>query len=249
MPTIKVRKYNDSIYIIYTHKTKIFKIFTGVKVEDKFWSLTAPRKNCPDYDNVITQITAMESRVLNASMKVRSMGFDPTIERVRTEFYAHIAPAQVTQPFWEAYSQYLSLLTCKESSKRKICMTKRVFEYFCTWSGYKFEIETFDRMTFGRFIQYMLINQHMADTTINKHVKILKTFLRFKYPLKDLTWMKYGLLVVDAEVVALTEGELQNLIDSELGGYLEKTRDLFIFLATTGMRYCDSQVFDPSCIM
>ena len=38
MPTIKVRKYGDSVYIIYTHKLKIFKKFTGVKVEDKYWS-------------------------------------------------------------------------------------------------------------------------------------------------------------------------------------------------------------------
>jgi hypothetical protein len=48
MPTIKMRKYKDSVYIIYTHKMRVFKIFTGVKVEDKY--VCAPKKNCPGLD-------------------------------------------------------------------------------------------------------------------------------------------------------------------------------------------------------
>jgi integrase len=124
-------------------------------------------------------------------------------------------------------------------------MTKKVLEYFCTWSGYKFDIETFDRETFGRFIQYMLLNQKMADSTINSHVKWLRTFLRYAYPTKDVSWMRYLMLPVEEEVIALNEGELKYLIDAELGGYLETARDLFIFLATTGMRYSDSQLFNP----
>jgi integrase len=101
---------------------------------------------------------------------------------------------------------------------------------------------------FGRFVQYMLFNQKMADATINQHVKWLRSFLKCTYPFKDVSWMRYLMLTVEEEVIALTEGELKYLLDAELGGYLETTRDLFVFLATTGMRFSDSQLFNPQWV-
>lgn len=89
----------------------------------------------------------------------------------------------------------------------------------------------------------------MADSTIQRLVKGIKTFLKFTYPSRDLSWMKYNLLsTAEEEVIALSEPELRTLINANLCGYLEKTRDLFVFLSTTGMRYSDSQLFDPSWI-
>jgi site-specific recombinase XerD len=245
MPSVKIRKYQDSVYVIYSHKNQKFKVFTGLKVEDQFWNLGSPKKNCPNYDRAVLQITEMETRVLNASMKIRSMGIEPTVARVHAEFHAQLAPALEKQPFWETYTTYLDLLPCKEGSRRKIKMTRKVLEYFCTWSGYHFDIATFDRITFGRFVQYMLLNQKMADSTINQHVKWLRAFLKYAYPLRDMSWMRYLMLTTEEEVIALSEGELRFLIDADLGGYLETTRDLFVFLATTGMRFSDSQLFDP----
>lgn len=75
MSSIKVRKYQDSVYIIYCHKNKKFKIFTGVKIEDKFWNLCAPKKNCPGYANVINQI-AMIYKVLEYYCTWREYRFD-----------------------------------------------------------------------------------------------------------------------------------------------------------------------------
>ncbi|HLN19461.1 MAG TPA: site-specific integrase [Bacteroidales bacterium] len=48
--------------------------------------------------------------------------------------------------------------------------------------------------------------------------------------------------------MALNEQELKTLMEARLTGYVEKARDLFIFLTTTGMRYSDSQLFDSSWI-
>ncbi len=42
MPSIKVRKYGNSVYVIYSHGHRKFKIFTGVKVETEFMSLSYP---------------------------------------------------------------------------------------------------------------------------------------------------------------------------------------------------------------
>jgi site-specific recombinase XerD len=233
---------------VHSHKHKIFKIFTGVKVEDKYWNLCSPKKNCPNLESVLTQIAAMETRILNASMKVRGMGIDPTVEKVNAEFYAQVVPALESKPFWQTYKTYLELKCCRDSTRRKITMTYKVFEYYCSWSGYKFSVETWNQEEFGRLVQYMLLHQKMADSTIARHIKSLKSFLRYAYPQKDLSWMRYVLLNVEEEVIALLEPELKNLIDADLGGWMEATRDLFVFLATTGMRFSDSQLFNPNWV-
>lgn len=248
MASIKVRKFKDSVYVIYSHKNKKFKIYTGVKVEDQFWNLCAPRKNCPNLDNVLSQIRSMETSILNASMAVRTRGIDPDVTSVRNEFYAQLTSVQPGQSFWERYREYLSLLTCRKSTKRIVGMTYRVLEYYCTWSGFKFDIDNWDASAFGRFVQYLLLRQKMADTTIQRHVKWLRSFLKYAYPDKNFSWMRYIVMPVEEEIITLTEGELRYLIEAELSGTREKTRDLFVFLATTGMRFSDSQLFNPSWI-
>jgi len=60
--------------------------------------------------------------------------------------------------------------------------------------------------------------------------------------------MKYSMLATDEEILALTEEELTKLIEANLTGHLDKARDLFVFCALTGMRYSDSQAFNPSWV-
>ena len=246
MPTLKIRKYKRSVYVIYTHRMKIFKIFTGVKVEDKDWNGSFPRKSCPDYEIIMRQITDMELRVLNASLKLRAMGIDPVVDMVRAEFYAQVT---TVKPFWELYDEYLEVQTFKPGTRQKAIVYRNALERFCTQSGYSFNIDTWDNLTFGRFVQHLLIDQKYSDSTINRLVRGIKSFLRFAYPKKDLSWMTYNQLPIDEEIVALTEAELKVLISAELEGIHDKIRDLFVFLATTGMRFSDSQRFEPSWIM
>ena len=191
------------------------------------------------------QITDMELRVLNASLKLRSMGIDPVVDKVRAEFYAQVT---TVKPFWELYDEYLEVKTFKPGTRQKAVVYMKMLKRFCIQSGYTFNIDTWDNLTFGRFIQYLLVNQKYANSSINRLVRGTKSFLRFAYPEKDLSWMTYNQLPIDEEIVALKEGELKTLIMAELDGYLDRTRDLFIFLATTGMRFSDSQRFDPSWI-
>jgi len=248
MPSIKVRKYGNSVYVIYIHRNKKLKVFSGVKVDDQHWNLDAPRKSCPNYENALAQIQQIERKLLDASMRVRSMGIDPAVDRVRAEFKSQEIVKEAEKPFWEIYNSYLVMRTFKASTRQKAEVHKRMLEYFCTFACYEFDIKTWDKLMFGRLIQYLLFQQKMADSTIDRLVRGVKAVLRFAYPAADISWMKYKLLNTEVEPVALTEGELKYLIDADLGGYMEKTRDLFVFLATTGMRFSDSQLFDPSWV-
>jgi hypothetical protein len=85
MAIIKVRKYGNSVYVIYSHGNKKFKLFTGAKVDDKYWSNNALKKNCPDYDILKSQIAVLHNQVLNAYLTVRQKGMDPMPDLVRKE--------------------------------------------------------------------------------------------------------------------------------------------------------------------
>jgi len=197
MPTIKIRKYKNSVYVIYSHKLNIFKIFTGIKIEDRYWQTESPKKNCPDYDNVISRIAEIKSRVLSASVSIRSRGIDPSADLVRKEFHDQEQPLLKEIPFWDSYDMHLKLLNCSESTKKKVRITFNVLKYFCDHVHYKPSTESFDKIIFGRFIKYLLDNQKMADSTIHRHVKALKAFFKFTYPLKDISFMKYSMLSTD----------------------------------------------------
>jgi len=79
-------------------------------------------------------------------------------------------------------------------------------------------------------------------------VKWLRSFLRNTYPEIAFSWMRYVTIPIEEEIIALTEEELNTVIVAELSGCMEKTKDLFVFLATTGMRFSDSQLFNPSWV-
>lgn len=249
MASIKVRKYKNSVYVIYSHRNKKFKLYTGVKVDDKYWINNALKKNCPDYDLLKSQVDSVQNQVLNASISIRQKGIDPMPELVRHESKLRAASVLETNDFestWVKYKNFLDRLVCRESTQRRIRITYDVMVYFCKWSGYKFEASTFNKMILNQLIQYLVKDQKLADTTVLKHVKTLKTFLKNAYPDLNWSWMKYSMLNVDAEVLALTEEELHKIINAKLTGYMCKARDLFVFMATTGLRHCDSQLFDPS---
>jgi site-specific recombinase XerD len=76
----------------------------------------------------------------------------------------------------------------------------------------------------------------------------LKAFLKYAYPEKDWSFVRYSQLKVSHEVIALSEEELGVIMHADVSGHLDKTRDLFVFLALTGMRFCDSQRFHLSWV-
>jgi site-specific recombinase XerD len=190
--------------------------------------------------------------MLQASITVQGRGLDPTIELVREEYLAQLKPAEPTpeqKSFSDMYSKYLEVVACKPTTKKKITITNSVWNYFCEFAHYTPTIESFDQVVFGQWVQYMLLNQKMADSTIHRHVKAFKHFLKWSYPNRNFSFVRYIMKQKDdEEVIALTEEELTKVVNANVSGYLAKTRDLFVFCATTGMRYCDSQLFDPSWV-
>jgi site-specific recombinase XerD len=187
--------------------------------------------------------------VLNALISVRQKGLEPMPELVRNECRLRVPSVLGNADFesiWVKFRKFLDQLTCRKSTIRRVGITYNAMEYFCRWSGYEFDSSTFNKMILGQLVHYLLHDQKLADASVLKHVKSLKMFLKTAYPEKDWSWVRYTMLNVEAEVLTITESELNKLINADLRGYRSKTRDLFVFMATTGMRHCDSQLYDMS---
>ena len=133
------------------------------------------------------------------------------------------------------------------SSWRNLMNTYTNLKDFTKDEKEKLDHLNFVKAEFNRFLNYLITEKKHTNGTIDKHVKIFKRFLSWAYPEKEIQFVKYRWKKND-DVVALDESEMKVLIEADLHGYLDKTRDLFVFCATTGMRYSDSQRFQPAWI-
>jgi hypothetical protein len=247
MPTIKVEKFKDTVYVKYSHKGKVLKIDTGVRLQDKFWNLGIPTKNCPDHDNISLNIRLVETCLQEASMTLRNLGIDPTVEKVQCEYHTQEVQKIKSANIWDQIN--ISIRKIKSFNGKRIAeRLKDSFMRFCFVTGYLFSLTTWDVGILGMYIQYLLIHEEQEDYDIALMVDALKIFLRNAYPENEFKWMRYDPIEPHEELFSLDNGELKCLIDADLGGYMEEARDLFVFLATSGMRYHESQLLNPGLV-
>ena len=247
MPSIKVEKDKDVVYVKYTHKTKVLKIDTGVRLHNIYWNLGVPADICPDRENISSKIKLIESRLLEAAMTLRNLEIDPTIGKVQCEYHLQETQNIKSANIWDKINKLIEKI--KSDNGRRIAeKLKESFMRFCLVTGYSFKLTSWDIGMLRKYIQYLLIQEEQEDYDIALMVNGLKIFLMDAYPENELRWMRYDPIEHGEELFSLNEGELKCLIDADLGGYMEEARDLFVFLVTSGMRYQESQVPNPGLI-
>ncbi len=111
------------------------------------------------------------------------------------------------------------------------------------------EYTDFTREWKNYFAEYLAEEVCLADSSVNKQLKILKEFLADaadhgrtpRIDIKGWNW-KFA----ELEVLALTVAEMARLEALEgLPSYLENARGLWLLIAYTGLRYCDAMSLKP----
>jgi integrase len=121
-------------------------------------------------------------------------------------------------------------------------------------TGHRVTFDTID-YTFFQKLQTFLINRTKTDkagnpspmlnnTTIAKALSTLKTFLGYarKHGIKvNDSYRDFTIKREKLEVIALDQDEFDSIINLDLSENkrLEKTRDIFVFAISTGLRYSD----------
>lgn len=106
---------------------------------------------------------------------------------------------------------------------------------------------TFDKVDyqfFTEFQSFLFVVKDMRNATVNKNLSTVRTFCNYarKYGIKVSEGYKdFSIKNTQGEVIALTQGELDTLLEIDLSGNkrLDQVRDVFCFSCTTGLRYSD----------
>lgn len=126
---------------------------------------------------------------------------------------------------------------------------------YCILHNRKFNWELFDNDFYSYWSNYFIEdceNQYgdigLSNNTIGKYFKTLKTFLYWAFDKEyhtSLKFKRYKVIQEEIDIYPLSESHLVQIVafcDNEENEFrLRKVASLFVFLATTGLRFSDGQ--------
>ena len=155
---------------------------------------------------------------------------------VEFEFFQHAAEWLDGVRMVKAYQTYRNYKVVIDAAKK-----------YQEHSGMVWDVEYLDHSFIDGFTKFLILDMRLQYSTLNKYLSILKLFLSDTYPGRDFSFVaSTGLR---EKVVWIHSGELLLLKDIELDAPWDRIRDLFLFMATTGMRYVDTQRYDSDWLM
>ncbi len=256
MSNVKIAKYRNIVYAIWTLNGQKIKFSTGLKIIDNDWDGEKVKRSNGRYKIYNKIIEEKTDWLYSIILELRRQGKEPSPQNIRALVNAKKPITKKpldskTQFISDEYKAYIELKSSQVSKRsiRNIKYTLVVLNEFEQGIDSRLELENFDKFLFERFLNFLIKTKRYKDATIDKHLRVFKTFLRWRYPDHDFTFIKYNSKISsEHNIITINWEEYLHIRDSELTGSMAKTRDLFIFLCTTGMRFSDSQRFLPQWI-
>lgn len=237
------------------------RIYTGDKIHTGQWDggdvqrAKTPKRG-PDTElnkAINANNERMAKRLLGYWADCRALGTLPTAEQLRDAIEPEAPAAEAPerpQPLLD-FAAYLERMV-KKSSPNTVRSHRTTYNHltrFMEKSRRSLEYADLTREWKDRFTTYLAEGEGLADSSLNKQLKILKEFLADaadhgrtpRIDVKGWSW-KFA----EPEVLALTADELARVeVLEELPPYLENARCLFLLMAYTGLRYCDAVALKP----
>jgi integrase len=154
------------------------------------------------------------------------------------------------KPFYEWFEKYINEMDSfqsEEIAKHRRTTLNKLKRFF----GYK--IPNFSDINFkfySEFRNWLLEEDELANSSVNKQFDYLKGFLRYasKFKLFDVSILNDFARLKEHEthIVYVTKEELKKLWEHQFtSNRLERVRDLFVFACATGMRESDFSNIKP----
>ena len=249
MGIISTKQYRNTVFIEYTHKGRRLKMSTGIRLAPGYIKKGELSSRAPDYYQIDQTINVYKNLVRGWVNQVISERKEPTVENIKAVRDKKQKEKEAQQErknyLQDDFAKYLEHKKnrVKPSTYRNIQQASKALIDYETEAKRKMTVDDLTSTEFDKFVNY-LMRRNLKNNMIAKHTKIIRGFLRWAYPRMqlELAFVKYQ--YVTPNIHYLRGEEMRLLIDAELPtAKLDKTRDLFVFLATTGMRYSDSQQF------
>lgn len=250
------RKGRAPIYAQFDHNKKRFRIYTGEKVDPKYWSKSKGHYIKPSYNDdaqLDSYLKNVEKTIRKIVLEARNSNKTITPEYVKGEL-VKITNQDTEATFFPLFDRYLK---ASESTKVKGTLKnyKNALYYFQEYrndKGFEFRFEELTMSFYDAFMEYLLTKKKLANNTAGRVIKILKTFLNWAFENNhhtNLEYKKFKILEEKIEIIYLTDAELKALYNLEISNEpLARARDLFCFGCYTGLRFSDIAQLDKGNI-
>ena len=228
------------------------KINTGLRIKPKHWNARRQEVSsiigyAPEYNaklgDILTRVNRTQSALTSGG---RAVSFIEMERAIRAELSGETRLADTVKTFAQAWDLFFTDRGHLASGTlAKYTNLRRHLDNFAASRGLSLAFELFTVRLGSDFRNYLLRDLGMTNATVNKNIRLLRTFLgwangtglhnsleftRFK-PIKE----------IETDLIYLEEGELFSLLGLDLSARpsLSAVRDVFCFACFTGQRWGD----------
>lgn len=245
-PDKKGRENELSIYVQVCIDRRVKLYPTGVKVNPKLWDdkNQKVKKSIGSHDHVKTNIILDQRH-----QAIKDIIFKKIIENGKVTFGCI---TEELRPKNENESQFLYWFERFIDEQQREFTAATIKQYHVVKNqvmefkkGKNFELESIDFGFYTGFRNWLIDYKNQRNSTVNKRLKTLKTFLRYcsNYEAYDIAHLsKFKMLEEHSSTkIALTQEELNMILNNDFSENkrLDKVRDLFILACVTGLRISD----------
>ncbi|MDM1050007.1 site-specific integrase [Sphingobacterium hotanense] len=169
---------------------------------------------------------------INAKIKIQT----PIVENKTTKIN-----------FFETFNQFLRECAKEDNwapaTIKKYTTLRNNLEKF----DKRISLDSFDHKKLDKYLDYLVTKHKYKNTTLEKHLKFLKRFLKWGVGKKYITNDAYKdffpkIKKVRKKVIFLTKSDIDKIKNFQIPDekqYLERVRDVLIFSCFSGLRYSD----------
>lgn len=233
-------------------------IFTGIRVDRNKWDAKKLRVKPNTFNklkqsaaDINTKLSDYEKEIQNIFKKFEFQEEVPTKEEVKSLFNSVFSSGK-SETKSKNFFNYYDEFTLENGRVKN--WTERTYSKFSTLRKHLSEFNNKLSFTFLNekgltlFVEYLRDKVKLRNSTIEKQISFLKWFLKWakaKSYNKNLSYEAFypKFKATQKKIIFLTQSELKTLKEYELPqgkNYLEKVRDVFIFLCYSGIRYSDA---------
>lgn len=233
-------------------------IFTGIRVDRNKWDAKKLRVKPNTFNklkqsaaDINTKLSDYEKEIQNIFKKFEFQEEVPTKEEVKSLFNSVFSSGKIETKS-KNFFDYFDEFTVENGRVKN--WTERTYSKFSTLRKHLYEFN--NKLSFiflnekglTLFVEYLRDKVKLRNSTIEKQISFLKWFLKWakaKSYNRNLSYEAFypKFKATQKKIIFLTQSELQTLKEYELPqgkNYLEKVRDVFIFLCYSGIRYSDA---------
>jgi len=250
------RKGRAPIYAQFDHLKRRFRVYTGEKIDPKYWSRSKYSYIKPSYNDdstLDTYLKNVEKTIRKIVVDARNKNKTITPELVKSELLK-LTNQNSEATFFPLFDQYLEV---SKSTKgfNTIKNYKNALHYYNEYKndeGFEFRFEDLNMAFYDSFMEYLIADKKLANNTAGRVIKVLKTFLNWAFENDyhtNLDYKKFRIIEEKIEIIYLTDAELKTIYNLQISNIpLARARDLFCFGCFTGLRFSDIAQLDKGNI-